>query len=175
MARKKEEKIEECKRKKSAARSLDQAFFRPPLCFVLSFSLLPYSSLFLAHSDQSSSLFLSVLPFQAPIPSALPRNSGTSSSVSSSSGLVASPRRGSVAAAAAPVSGPGADPSKRVVVTGMGVVSCLGNEVDEFYNNLLAVRREEEEKFLFYSAFLFSLEFFTKKERKKEKNTHEEC
>ena len=28
---------------------------------------------------------------------------------------------------------------RRVVVTGMGVVSCLGHEVDEFYNNLLEV------------------------------------
>lgn len=27
---------------------------------------------------------------------------------------------------------------RRVVVTGMGVVSCLGHELDEFYNNLLA-------------------------------------
>lgn len=27
---------------------------------------------------------------------------------------------------------------KRIVVTGMGVVSCFGNDVDEFYNNLLA-------------------------------------
>lgn len=26
---------------------------------------------------------------------------------------------------------------KRIVVTGMGIVSCLGNEVDEFYNHLL--------------------------------------
>ena len=31
---------------------------------------------------------------------------------------------------------------RRVVVTGMGVVSCLGNEVDEFYGNLLAVRKK---------------------------------
>lgn len=29
-------------------------------------------------------------------------------------------------------------PPRRVVVTGMGVVSCLGHEHDEFYNNLLA-------------------------------------
>lgn len=27
---------------------------------------------------------------------------------------------------------------KRIVITGMGVVSCFGNDVDEFYNNLLA-------------------------------------
>lgn len=27
---------------------------------------------------------------------------------------------------------------KRVVVTGLGVVSCLGNEIDTFYDNLLA-------------------------------------
>lgn len=27
---------------------------------------------------------------------------------------------------------------KRIVVTGMGVVSCFGNDVDEFYNQLLA-------------------------------------
>ena len=28
---------------------------------------------------------------------------------------------------------------RRVVVTGMGVVSCLGHEVEEFYNGLLEV------------------------------------
>ena len=28
-------------------------------------------------------------------------------------------------------------PEKRVVVTGMGVVSCLGHDPDEFYSNLL--------------------------------------
>lgn len=27
---------------------------------------------------------------------------------------------------------------KRVVVTGMGIVSCLGNEVESFYDGLLA-------------------------------------
>ena len=27
---------------------------------------------------------------------------------------------------------------KRIVVTGMGVVSCFGNDVDHFYNELLA-------------------------------------
>ncbi|KAK9830287.1 hypothetical protein WJX72_010820 [[Myrmecia] bisecta] len=32
----------------------------------------------------------------------------------------------------------GPDGKRRVVVTGMGVVSCLGHDVDEFYNNLLA-------------------------------------
>ena len=26
------------------------------------------------------------------------------------------------------------DPKKRVVITGMGVVSCFGNEVDAFYD-----------------------------------------
>ena len=30
-----------------------------------------------------------------------------------------------------------AEPERRVVVTGMGVVSCLGHDPDEFYNNLL--------------------------------------
>ena len=29
------------------------------------------------------------------------------------------------------------DLERRVVVTGMGVVSCLGHDPDEFYNNLL--------------------------------------
>jgi hypothetical protein len=31
---------------------------------------------------------------------------------------------------------------RRVVVTGMGVVSCLGHDVDTFYDNLLQVRCE---------------------------------
>ena len=31
-------------------------------------------------------------------------------------------------------------PQKRVVVTGMGVVSCVGQDVETFYSNLLAVR-----------------------------------
>ncbi len=31
------------------------------------------------------------------------------------------------------------DPSRRVVVTGMGLTTCLGHEVDTFYNNLLEV------------------------------------
>ncbi len=35
---------------------------------------------------------------------------------------------------------PHAQRQRRVVVTGMGVVSCLGHEVDEFYNNLLQGR-----------------------------------
>lgn len=30
------------------------------------------------------------------------------------------------------------DPKKRVVITGMGAVSCFGNDVDEFYDRLLA-------------------------------------
>ncbi|KAK9813172.1 hypothetical protein WJX72_010081 [[Myrmecia] bisecta] len=30
------------------------------------------------------------------------------------------------------------DPSKRVVITGMGVASCFGNDVDKFYDSLLA-------------------------------------
>lgn len=47
------------------------------------------------------------------------------------------PRR-SVVPAATPSSGPGADPSRRVVVTGMGVVSCLGHDPDTFYDALLA-------------------------------------
>lgn len=34
--------------------------------------------------------------------------------------------------------GPETDPKKRVVVTGMGVVSCFGNDVDTFYDSLLA-------------------------------------
>lgn len=34
--------------------------------------------------------------------------------------------------------GPQDAPKKRVVITGMGVVSCLGHEHDEFYNALLA-------------------------------------
>jgi 3-oxoacyl-[acyl-carrier-protein] synthase II len=46
------------------------------------------------------------------------------------------------AAAAAPraaaAAGPRTDPSQRVVITGMGVVSCFGNDVDAFYNELLA-------------------------------------
>lgn len=29
------------------------------------------------------------------------------------------------------------DPKKRVVITGMGVASCFGNDVDTFYNCLL--------------------------------------
>jgi 3-oxoacyl-[acyl-carrier-protein] synthase II len=29
------------------------------------------------------------------------------------------------------------DPSKRVVITGMGLVSCFGNDIDGFYNKLL--------------------------------------
>ncbi len=29
------------------------------------------------------------------------------------------------------------DPKKRVVITGMGVASCFGNDVDEFYSKLL--------------------------------------
>lgn len=33
-----------------------------------------------------------------------------------------------------------AQPERRVVVTGMGVVSCLGQDPDEFYNNLLEVQ-----------------------------------
>jgi len=33
----------------------------------------------------------------------------------------------------------------------MGVVSCLGNEIEEFYGNLLAVRMEEE----FFFSFFF--------------------
>ena len=32
-------------------------------------------------------------------------------------------------------------PERRVVVTGMGVVSCLGHDPDEFYGNLLEVER----------------------------------
>ena len=117
-------------------------------------------------------LFLSLLPFQAPIPSALPRNhpNGSSSgSGSSGSGSGAAARRGSVAAAASPVSGPGADPSKRVVVTGLGVVSCLGNEVDEFYNNLLAVRREGGEEEFLFSCLFFSFRI-SQKEKKNRKN-----
>ena len=31
-----------------------------------------------------------------------------------------------------------ADPKKRVVITGMGVASCFGNDVDQFYDQLLA-------------------------------------
>ena len=31
-----------------------------------------------------------------------------------------------------------AQPKRRVVVTGLGVVSCLGHEHGEFYDNLLA-------------------------------------
>lgn len=31
-------------------------------------------------------------------------------------------------------------PERRVVVTGMGVVSCLGHDPEEFYNNLLEVQ-----------------------------------
>jgi 3-oxoacyl-[acyl-carrier-protein] synthase II len=30
------------------------------------------------------------------------------------------------------------DPKKRVVITGMGLCSCFGNDVDVFYDNLLA-------------------------------------
>jgi len=30
------------------------------------------------------------------------------------------------------------DPSQRIVVTGMGIASCFGNDVDTFYNKLLA-------------------------------------
>jgi 3-oxoacyl-[acyl-carrier-protein] synthase II len=52
--------------------------------------------------------------------------------------LAAPAARRSVAAAAAPACGPGADPARRVVVTGMGVVSCLGHDPDTFYNALLA-------------------------------------
>lgn len=37
------------------------------------------------------------------------------------------------------VSAVAAKPERRVVITGMGVVSPLGNDVDEFYNNLLEV------------------------------------
>ena len=37
-----------------------------------------------------------------------------------------------VGAAAAAV--PETDPKKRIVVTGMGVVSCFGNDVDVFYD-----------------------------------------
>lgn len=33
---------------------------------------------------------------------------------------------------------------RRVVVTGQGIVSCLGHDVDTFYNNLLAVRQSTE-------------------------------
>ena len=29
------------------------------------------------------------------------------------------------------------DPKKRVVITGMGVASCFGNDIDTFYNTLL--------------------------------------
>lgn len=31
------------------------------------------------------------------------------------------------------------DPSQRVVITGMGVVSCFGNDVDTFYNRCATV------------------------------------
>ena len=49
------------------------------------------------------------------------------------------PRRPSVATAATtPSCGPAADPARRVVITGMGVVSCLGHDPDTFYNALLA-------------------------------------
>ena len=41
--------------------------------------------------------------------------------------------------AAAPTAAPKreTDPEKRVVITGMGVCSCFGNDVDTFYDNLL--------------------------------------
>ena len=42
----------------------------------------------------------------------------------------------------------GAAAERRVVVTGQGVVSCLGLDVDEFYSNLCAVRSNELDIFL---------------------------
>lgn len=44
-----------------------------------------------------------------------------------------SSRRGSVVVRAAAEK----DPKKRIVITGMGVVSCFGNDVDKFYDSLL--------------------------------------
>ena len=124
------------------------AFF--PLFFPLSFALSFFSPFLLTRPPQTLSFSLFFPSFlQLPTPSALPRNSkggcgsccGSGGSSGGSSGLFVARR--SIAAPASSssssVSGPGADPSRRVVVTGMGVVSCLGNEVDEFYGNLLAV------------------------------------
>ncbi|KAF7148448.1 hypothetical protein RHSIM_Rhsim03G0209300 [Rhododendron simsii] len=48
-------------------------------------------------------------------------------------------QRGQVRAMASPISAPKreTDPKKRIVITGMGLVSVLGNDVDTFYNKLL--------------------------------------
>jgi len=43
-----------------------------------------------------------------------------------------------VSAAAAAATNNSDAPPRRIVVTGQGVVSCLGHEIDDFYNNLLA-------------------------------------
>jgi 3-oxoacyl-[acyl-carrier-protein] synthase II len=48
-------------------------------------------------------------------------------------------RRCMIVAASSVVSAPKreTDPKKRVVITGMGIVSCFGNDVDTFYDSLL--------------------------------------
>lgn len=43
------------------------------------------------------------------------------------------PRAGAVVTRAAAQ----ADPKKRVVITGMGIASVFGNDIDTYYNNLL--------------------------------------
>ena len=121
--------------------------FTPPLLLLL-LSLTRFRN----HFSKSKIIIKneSQILLQAPQPT--PRSSPPLAASAAPAAASAARRNSVAASAAAPASGPGADPSRRVVVTGMGVVSCLGNEIDEFYGNLLAVRMNDFRSFEFFSC-----------------------